>query len=238
MTAPQCVLVAVDPPASVPDLAPVVELVRGTGWRICLIHALTAERPSDTGSGSPIEDQLLGSRSSDALGEAGEAAMDALAAVADGLAGNGVEVDTHVLMGPPVDVVLTAAQMLNAAMIVVAGHRHQLDDRTLLGSFTSSLLKVAERPVLVIPAGAARTDPGFVAAVDRLIEIIDRDEQAPELTELREAATAQLKQPDSEQTSRHLGDRLRDALHRFETSHPTLTSAINDVSYYLSGMGI
>lgn len=238
MTTPQCVLVAVDPPASVPDLETVLDMARGAGWRISLVHAVTADRRSGIGAGTPIQDQFGEPQPPESLGEAGAAAMDALVAMADGLADRQVEVDTHVLTGPPVDVVLTAAQMLNAAIIVVAGHRHELDDRTVLGSFTSSLLKVAERPVLVIPAGATKAEPGFVAAVDRLIEIIDRDEQAPELAELRDAATAQLKQPKSEQSSRHLGERLLDALHRFETSHPTLTSAINDVSYYLSGMGI
>lgn len=32
--------------------------------------------------------------------------------------------------------------------------------------------------------------------------------------------------------------RLREALRDFETNHPQVTSALNDVAYYLSGMGI
>lgn len=238
MTKPPCVLVAVDPPASVPELEPVLDLARATGWTVSLVHAVTADRRSVGDGATTIQDQLGQTDTSQPLSEAAEAASAALAAVAEGLADQQVEVETHVLSGPAVDVVLTAAQMLNAALIVVAGHRHDLDDRTLLGSFTSSLLKVADRPVLVIPAGPAKTDPGFVAAVDRLIEIIDRDEQAAELAELRLAATEKLKEPASDQTSERLVDRLRDTLHQFETSHPRLTTAINDVSYYLSGMGI
>ncbi len=238
MTEQRSILVAVDPPTALPDLTPVLALALGVSWKIDLVHAVPAQPQSTSGAIVPVRDQFERDRSAlDAQPGVTEARI-ALAAQAEQLADGVVDVEAHVLVGPPVDVVLTSAQMLNSALIVVVGHRRQTEDRTLLGSFTSALLKVTDRPVLVLPAGAAGTQPGFVAAVDRLIELIDRDERPNELVGLREAATAQLQQPASEERSRHLGQRLVDALHRAETSHPNLTRAINDVSYHLSGMGI
>ncbi len=54
----------------------------------------------------------------------------------------------------------------------------------------------------------------------------------------QEAAVAQMADPDSEDQKRDLGLRLRDSIERFESAHPTLIQAINDVSYYLSGSGL
>lgn len=229
MSEQQSILVAVDPPSSLPDLTPVLALALGTRWKIDLVHALAIAAPA---SPETIGEQTRQDR---------EEAETALAAQTRSLADAPIDVETHVLIGPPVDVILTASKTLNSALIVVVGHKHDVDGRTALGTFTSALLKVADRPVLVLPAGSVANQPGFVAAVDRLIELIDREEKATEqaeLADLRKAAAAQLQEPASEQSSKHLGTRLVDALHKLETSHPTLTSAINDVSYHLSGMGI
>lgn len=210
------ILVAVDPPGSAPESAAIDTLALATGWPLDLVHAAAPDT-------EPAEVEAIGR---------------VLAEHAEAFSERGIEAEGHVLVGPPVDVVITAAETLGAAMIVVVGHRHDVGRRTVLGSFASALLKVADRPVLVLPAGPAHSQPGFVAAVDRLIELIDRDVGADGLSELREAAEAQLEAPSSEAARRHLGQRLVDALHRFETDHPNLTAAINDVSYYLSGMGI
>ncbi len=226
MSDEQSILIAVDPPSSLPDLAPVLALALGTGWKIHLVNAVAVGVEAD---GPAAENEI-------------EEAQTALTAQATTLAASApVDVDARVMAGPPVDVVLTMSNTLDSALIVVVGRKRDIGGRPALGSFTSALLKVADRPVLVLPAGSAGNQLGFVAAVDRLIELIDREqasEPRSELGDLREAATAQLQQPDSEQRSRHLGQRLVDTLHRLETSHPHLTRAINDVSYHLSGMGI
>ena len=239
----QSILVAVDPPSSLPDMTPVLALAIGPGWTVDLVHAVTADMRLDPEELRAIPEQISegGFPGNDQGSETDEALATAyreLAAQAGVLGNERIHVEAHVLVGPAVDVIITAAQMLNSAMIVVAGHRRAIDSRTVLGSFTLALLKVADRPVLVLPAGETYQQPGFVASVDRLIELIDREDDETRLGELRQAAATQLQQPASHQSTRHLGDRLLDALHQFETSHPTITSAINDVSYYLSGMGI
>ncbi|MGH1488931.1 MAG: DUF4404 family protein [Acidimicrobiales bacterium] len=231
MTKQQSILVAVDPPSSLPDLTPVLALALAGGFKLDLVHAVGTTTPIVAAPEVELE--------ADAAKTTLERQAESLADSATGSgADSAVDLETHVLIGPPVDVILATAQMLNSAMIVVVGHKHDVGSRTVLGSFTSALLKVADRPVLVLPAGAVAAQPGFVGAVDRLIELIDREEKATELAELRNAASAQLQEPASEQRSKHLGSRLIDALHKLETSHPTLTSAINDVSHHLSGMGI
>ncbi|MEZ5341388.1 MAG: universal stress protein [Acidimicrobiales bacterium] len=92
----------------------------------------------------------------------------------------------HVVVGQTVDVINATADTLNASVIVLVGHRHNLAHRLVLGSVTDRLLKTAKRPVLVLP------DP----------------EHGPA------------------------------RLQTFELDHPDITRAINDVSLFLSGLGI
>lgn len=84
------------------------------------------------------------------------------------------------------------------------------------------------------------------AALANLIDAIDEAGPSSESGELRRMAEARLERLDRPadgvdgDDEEHEGplDALRDALHRFETDHPVLTSAINNVSHYLSGLGI
>ena len=166
-----------------------------------------------------------------------------LAASAAALVERGIEAESRVLAGPPVDVIVATAESVDAGLIVVVGRRHEIDGRIVMGSVTSSLLKVTDRPVLVLPAGAGPSRPGFTAAVERLLDLIDRpadgnDPDDESRDELRRAATARLPPPPTEAARRRLDQRLRDALHRFETDHPSLTQAIDDVAHHLSAMGI
>ncbi len=217
MTGRASILLAVDPASGPPDPVTVRELALATGWRVDILHV--AAPGADEG--------------------ALDRARGELTAQASALAGEGVEVSVDVRIGPPVDVILLTAEELDSAMVIMAGHRHDIGSRPMMGSVTSALLKVSERPVLVIPAGAGRPEPGLVGSVDRLIELIDRHPgEVERYAELRQAAAEQLVDPTSPQARRRLHERLRDSLHRFETEHPSLTAAINDVSYHLSGMGI
>ena len=207
------IVVAVDPPSPAPPTTVLKTLALATGWPVVLIHAVPP------GSST----------------EAVEDARRRLATSAATFVEDGVYARSSVLVGPPVDVILAEAETDRASLIVMVGRRHDVDGRPLLDSVTSALLKVVDRPVLVIPSGPGPARPGFVAAVDRLVDLIDR-EDVDRLAELREVALDRL--PEHADDDRRLNRRLRDALHRFETDHPTLTAAINDVSYHLSGMGI
>ncbi len=77
----------------------------------------------------------------------------------------------------------------------------------------------------------------YRAALGRLLATIEA-EPVPEVVTLREVAEAELSAVDEVGSGHQPGHRLREAIGRFETEHPDLTKAINDVSYHLSGLGI
>lgn len=212
------ILVAVDPPGAVPDSPAIDALAVATDWPVVAVNAVPE------GAGQDELDRVE---------------RELIAATGD-LLGRGIGVECRVLVGPPVDVIMTTAESVGAGIIVVVGRRHDVDGRIVMGSVTASLLKVADRPVLVLPAGPGPSRPGFTAAVERLLDLLERDgvEDDEAKEELRQAATARLPAPPSETASRRHYRRLLDALHRFETDHPSLTEAVNDVAHYLSAMGI
>ncbi len=213
MTRPT-ILLAIDLSATVPEVRPVVDLAVASGWSIHLLHVVPQQI-----DGAPLQTEL-----------------DELAAQIAALGVSGVQ--ATVVGGPTVDFIIGTAEALDAAMIAIVGARHTITHRVMLGSVAASLLKVSPRPVIVLPTPDADIDAGLSAALDRLIDLIDRDEPSDELIDLRQAAEDQLSQPETEEDPEIVRGRLREVLERFETDHPSLTRAINDLSYYLSGMGI
>ncbi len=216
MVSQPSILLAVDPVDPPAQQAAVETLALATGWPLVLLNAVPHG----------------------ATGETVDVADRRLAEWGETFAGSGLDVRTQVLVGPPVDVIMAEAEAVHAAVIVVGGHREQVNRRPILGSVASALLKVTDRPVLVIPRAPGPTCAGFIAAVERLVDLIDRsDDSAHCLADLRDAAVRVPSDP-SPINHRRLGRRLRKTLHEFETDHPSLTAAINDVAYHLSGMGI
>lgn len=217
------ILIALTLPVDVASLEPVLALAEATGAPVHLLHAVRPDAPDIT--------------------EATAAASDRLNRLATDLRHRGLHVDTGATVGPAVDVILATSDAFDATLIAIVGDVHHIDNRPLLGSVTSTLLRVAYRPVLVLPAlpmPMHRDD--LPVAVDRLIDVIDREATtlvtANGVPELRAAASAHLAEPDAEDRRLDLRQRLTDTLEHFETDHPSLTRAINDVAYYLSGMGI
>lgn len=212
------ILVAVDPPSPAPPTTVIETLALATGWPLVLVNAAR--------QGSTAEE----------LDDIGRRLADSTRTFTE----HGIDARSVTLLGPPVDVILAEAEAVRAAMIVVVARRHDLDGRPLLDSVTSALLKVADRPVLVLPSGPRPHHPGYVAAVERLIDLIDRDDvdDIEQLAELRAAAIERLPEDPSTTDRSRIDRRLLDALHKFETDHPSLTAAINDVAYHLSGLGI
>jgi len=125
--------------------------------------------------------------------------------------------------------------------------------------FARFLVEQGIDSISVTPDAAIRTigtvrDVEYRAAVGRLVEAIDRDGDGQPTEELRRAALDELARPavpggeameigtrvadEEDGDRRNPAEFLLDALHRFETDHPLLTKAVNDVSHYLSGMGI
>ncbi|MDH3678958.1 MAG: DUF4404 family protein [Acidimicrobiia bacterium] len=233
MTGPGGVLVAVDHTTDWPELEPVVMLAAASGWQVELLHVATPE-PAHEG---PALAPSVGDDDRQRELEARRQQLDEYARRFDEL---GITATPHLAKGPTIELILSEADRLDAAMIVVVGRRHPAAHRLVLGSTASALLRTASRPVLVVPTVVVTPgseEVGFRSSLEQLIEVIDR-ERSQDLDELREAADQQLVQPGSDRARRNLGHRLVDAVERFETDHPSLIRAINDVSYYLSGMGI
>ncbi|MGF1598021.1 MAG: DUF4404 family protein [Acidimicrobiales bacterium] len=214
-------LVAVAEVPSVERLAPVVALARLTGWRLEFVHVVSPPALEATTGG----DLDL------------SAAAPVLSEVADRLRAEGVDAVAHRVTGPTIDTLLTTADERGAAMIVIMARTHERSGRLLLGSTTASLIKATDRPVLVLPLDDDRAEGGYRSSLDRLLDRVER-EDADGLDELREVASARLADDVDDEQAQRLDKRLASILHRFETDHPTLVRAINDVSYYLSGMGI
>ncbi len=213
-------LVALDIPADPAALQLVVDLAAPGGWKVLLLH-VTAPATGNAPS-LPESDGTTG-----------------LDGVRDWFAEQGVSAQAQIIDGPIIDTVLRTARSIDAAMIVLVATQRRRANKPTLGSVSGALLKVTERPVLVLPTSVAADDgAGFSAALDRLIGVIDHDESPTEFGDLRSAAEHQLEDPSSDDGRENLGQRLRQSLEQFETDHPSFTRAVNDVAYYLSGLGI
>ncbi len=235
---PVPILVAVDLPVDENQLSPLLLLGRQANWRVHLLHA-PAPEPDFVGYAGPDQEHER-HRYQAELKQLHEQLIETARLFEQ----TGMETVVHLSAGPVVDTILATAAETNAELIAIVGHKHNVAHRLLLGSVASTILKAANQPVLVLPAStAAESHPGVETAVDRLLEVIDRPEPGLgsdlgiELLQLREAAAELRDEPDNE-SQENRRKSLLDVLHRFETDHPSLTRAINDVAYYLSGTGI
>lgn len=239
MTTAHSLLIAVDLPTSDDEVATAVDFARDTGWSVDLAYA-TAPEPSFVGyvepEGSPLSTFRQAIRDQE---------EQQLSDLAESFAKAGIECRTRYREGPIVETILAFADETDARLIAIVGHKHNMAHRLLLGSVTSTLLKASPRPVLVLPVEPLtdKDSDGMTSAVNRLVDVIDRNEktvpqQADEqLVDLRGAAEAWLDDTEEDDDLENEGV-LAAALRRFETDHPSLTRAVNDVAYYLSGLGI
>jgi nucleotide-binding universal stress UspA family protein len=175
-----------------------------------------------------------------------ERLADELEAVAGVLRDQGVVAQGELVSGPTVATIVERSTAPDVAMIVIAGRRHNVVHRVMLGSVVSSVLKHTELPVVVVPPPAKPdTGRGFAAALDQLVEAAEREEAARAdstgdraLIDLRDAAEAQISDEATADTNSDGFAALKQAINNFETDHPGLIRAINDVSYYLSTQGV
>lgn len=237
MTTAHSLLIAVDLPVSVNELTAAVDFANDTGWSVDVIYA-SAPEPSFVGyvepEGSPLSTFRLAIKGQE---------EEQLAALAEVFSEAGIQCRTHYVEGPIVETILDCAEATDARIIAVVGHKHNLAHRLILGSVTTTLLKASNRPVLVLPVEPLtdKDSDGMTSAVNRLVDVINRDDPAvgeqtsDQLVDLRGAAEAWLGDREEDEDKEGL---LAAALTRFQTDHPSLTRAINDVAYYLSGMGI
>jgi len=71
---------------------------------------------------------------------------------ADSLRDAGIDVTALMVQGPPARVILKEAETLGADLIIMGSHGFGAVFKMLLGSVSSSVLKKARRPVLIVPA--------------------------------------------------------------------------------------
>jgi nucleotide-binding universal stress UspA family protein len=116
----------------------------GRRGRVFVVHAY--ELPPEF-LGSPSFDRLLSERK-----DHGRALLDVIP-----LTGNDelldTEYETELIGGPPAHAISDVARVRDADEIIV-GARGLGRFRALLGSVSHELIQIADRPVLVIPAGA------------------------------------------------------------------------------------
>ena len=72
--------------------------------------------------------------------------------IAQALRARGIEAQGLLVMGSVVDKTLEQARRLHAEMILMGSHGHSAIYDLLVGSATESVLRHADRPVLVVPA--------------------------------------------------------------------------------------
>jgi nucleotide-binding universal stress UspA family protein len=86
----------------------------------------------------------------DVAKEEADAIGGGLEAVADGLRGRGIAVETRAVPGSAANVILETAQALGAELIVV-GNRGMTGAKRILGSVPNTLAHRAECAVLIVP---------------------------------------------------------------------------------------
>lgn len=72
------------------------------------------------------------------------------------LRGRGIDTTALQVQGPTVETILREAERLRADLIVLGSHGHGALHRALLGTVSEGVLHRSARPVLILPARAAR----------------------------------------------------------------------------------
>lgn len=134
------ILVAVDGSSHAEAaLAFAKDLARRYEASLCLLHAFP--HVSDL-LGHPEYDQLLEARTM-----IGQTLLDA----ARSEVGNDIEVETHLLEGPPAQAILSVAAEERVDLIVMGSRGHGRLAGLLLGSVSTSVSQRAPCPVLIVP---------------------------------------------------------------------------------------
>jgi nucleotide-binding universal stress UspA family protein len=128
----------------------------GTTGRIVIVSAF---RPPPENRSSPAYDRILFRRR-----RLARELLDSLELKSDAFVGP--EYSLRVIGGSPVEVLADAARSEDADEIVV-GARGLGAVRALLGSVSAELLRIADRPVVVIPQAATELAPHAAVATSR-----------------------------------------------------------------------
>ena len=122
------------------DLA--VEMVRGAGGRIHLLHAYEIPLGTIPPYGVAVPESLLA--------QVRDAAARRLEKAAQKVAAAGLPCETHVVHGPAGDAIVEAAQRFQADLIVMGTRGHAGLKHVLLGSVAERTVRHAPCPVLTV----------------------------------------------------------------------------------------
>jgi nucleotide-binding universal stress UspA family protein len=138
-----------------------VDLARRTQGSVELVH-VTGPRAADI---------LAVAADAGILDERVRAEVDArLAAECDRLATPDVPITAHVCDGEVEPSILKRAQAIDADLIVLGGHDRSGLRRFLFGSVGDEAVKIANRPILLVPPGVDRLGPG--AGAERRARVV------------------------------------------------------------------
>lgn len=217
-------LVAVDVPIDQSELEAIADAAKAGDWTAKLLHVVQPYVPAyGTEFGTYVAPGSMDTSDQTAQ----------LELAVEQLGEAGVVADARVVIGPVVKTIIDTAQECGASLIVAISHDHNLVHRIFLGSALSSLLKASDRPVLVVPAPKDAQAP-IETAIDRFFDVAERTTAPGDLHEVQAAAQAIRVDPESDQAK----GALHEAVGKLVMTHPQLVKAANDISYYLSGMGI
>ncbi|SFS75573.1 universal stress protein [Halostagnicola kamekurae] len=126
-----------DASAAVRDAVSLARALEVPLYGVAVVETRTAY---DTGLVDPEEaEERLRARAQDSLEALERAASDA-----------GVSVTTSVRSGPPHEEILAYADERDVGLVVVGSHGRSSFRRALLGSTVDAILRLSERPVLVV----------------------------------------------------------------------------------------
>jgi nucleotide-binding universal stress UspA family protein len=132
-------------------VAQAAELAKIAGAKLHVVHAyrgIESSVAAAMAAGSMVATPDLG----DVAQQEADSLNAALEEQAAAIRGDGVDVETHVVAGSPVEVMLDIASSSGADLIVV-GNRGMTGAKRLLGSVPNTLAHHAECAVMIVPTG-------------------------------------------------------------------------------------
>lgn len=140
------ILVAVDLSEITPDvIEQAARLATGTASKLVVLHVGPAEADF---AGQQLFRKVV---DADEVAERLRPRLDELSALEKDLDARGIETDSLMVLGKPIETILDESRRVGAEMIVIGSHRRGAVAR-LLGSVSEGVLRGARCPMLIVPA--------------------------------------------------------------------------------------
>jgi nucleotide-binding universal stress UspA family protein len=134
--------------ASTPVLQTAADIAQAFGATLKLVHIVEPEPTYSAYGFTPEEFPAIHTFQKEARARAEKA----LEVQKSKVPGNVASVETHLLEGNPLHVLLDFAQDQGADLIVLGSHGHGVVASVLLGSVAEGMVRKAEIPAMIVPA--------------------------------------------------------------------------------------